>query len=124
MLREYFKRIIMNQVIAFALRQLKKFTGQTDWEKIKADWEPRIRDIVPLDFFDDQVVEWANALIDMFASVLSATDTLAKVITLLTESKFNEAWQVIRDLILEQFKPETPVQQYVYDCVDDCKSIV
>lgn len=123
MLRDWFRGIVIKQVILFVMRQLEKFTENINWDQVKADLEPRIRDLIPGTIADDLVVGWANALIDMVATVLTAKDEIQEILTLLSKGDYNAAWQKLRELILGRFQPTTVAQQFVYDCVDDCKSL-
>lgn len=75
--------ILAPQVFFFALRQLGKHGPSTDWQKVKADWDPRIRQIMPGDEYDDEACQVAHGLLDAIACAANhATDieALAKLV--------------------------------------------
>lgn len=73
-------KIVVNLVIAFIVRQVVKFGTSTDWSKVKADFDVRLRQLVPGTWFDDEAVCVANAVIDGAAAALSSPAELELVI--------------------------------------------
>lgn len=110
----------VSMAISFVLRQLAKWQKEIDWAKVKADIAARIAALVPGEWMDQEIIDMAHAAIDAAASVLSASEELEKIIKLVVESKFEEAWQVLKDLILSQFVPSTPAEEKVMCVLKDC----
>lgn len=117
------RKWIFSMAVSFVMRQLAKWQNGIDWTKVKADVEARIRALVPGDWFDDEAVSLVMVFIDALQSIMSATAALEAIVRLLADGKTQEAWQALRDLILEQWKPTTPEEQFVYHCVKDCETI-
>ncbi len=99
---------ILNLVIAFAIRQLAKFSKSIDWGKVKTDLAIRIADLVPGTFFDAEAIAGANMLLDGLAATLSATADIEAILKLLATDKFAEAMQALKDLLLKIWVPQIP----------------
>jgi hypothetical protein len=66
-------------IVSFALRQIAKFAEKTDWNKVKTDIDPRIRDLVPGTMLDDAAVDLFNNAVDCFALALKDADDLKQI---------------------------------------------
>ena len=110
----------VSMAISFALRQLAKWQKAIDWAKVKEDLAVRIAALVPGEWMDQEVIDMAHAAIDAVAAVMASSEELEKIIKLVLESKFEEAWQVLKDLILGNFVPSTPAQEKVMCVLKDC----
>lgn len=95
---------LIQAAIAFALRQLAKWQGAIDWDKVKADLAVRLRDLVPGKMFDEMAIKLLNSVVDLLASVLSDQAEISKVVQLLVAGKVAEAMEVIKQLIISKFK--------------------
>jgi len=82
---------LATMAITFAVRQLAKFGEQTDWDKVKADADTRIRDLVPGTFFDEFAVAFLNKVLDLGAEMLREPDQMQQLMTLIAEGKFQDA---------------------------------
>src|SRR5690606_25822605 len=67
-----FERIVWNLVASLILRQIEKFRTATQWDKVKADAEARIRKLVPGTWFDDEAAEAVRYIIDTVATALAS----------------------------------------------------
>lgn len=110
-------------VITFVMRQLSKWQTGIDWAKVRADLEERVRALVPGEVFDQAAVDLVMGILDAVQSVLSASKELERIVKLAVDGKYQEAWVILRQLILDQMKPATPVEAMVYKCVEDCDKI-
>lgn len=102
-----FDKILIGMVINFVLRQLDKFTHAIDWAKVKADLEPRIRDLVPGRFFDDEAVAACNRVIDLVAAALASQADIDAILHLLAAQDWAGAFAKLRDLVLHVWSPST-----------------
>jgi hypothetical protein len=107
--------------ISFMLRQLAKWQKSIDWAKVKADLAARIAALVPGEFLDEEVVQIVMGMVDAAAAVLASSEELEKIIKLVLDQKFQEAWAMLRDLILGQWVPSSPAQEKALACIKDCE---
>lgn len=103
-------KVIINYAIMFCLRQLAKFGAQTDWKKVEADFDPRIRDVVPGTWLDDAAVGGANACIEAFGVMCQDTSDLAELTKEAMAGDFTTAFATVRKIVLRGFNPTTPAQ--------------
>lgn len=113
------ERWAISLAISFVMRQLAKFLESINWETVKVDLEKRIRDLVPGTWFDSEAVAAAMALVDAVAAVMSAQSEIEQILKHLADQKWQEAWEVLRDLILKQWQPQTSAEQKVMKFVSD-----
>ena len=116
-----FRNIIIRFAIGFLMRQLERWREAIDWAIIRTDLEARIRDLVP-GWIADEAVRWAMVFVDVAEAVLQAQADIQEILNLLAQSKFDEAWSKLRDLILDNFNPTTPDQALVVELVRDCET--
>ena len=107
------ERWAISLVIGFILRQLAKFQLSIDWSKVKADAEARIRDLVPGEWFDSEIVAVCMAVIDACAAVLASTVDIEKILKHIGNQEWQQAWEVLRDLIMRQWQPVTVPEKKV-----------
>jgi len=93
------KKVIVDLTVTFIIRQLAKYASAVDFGKIKADVEPRIRDLVPGEWMDDAVVDLMKVTVDALAEFVK--EHLEEILTLLKEGKYSEAL----DKLLEALVP-------------------
>jgi hypothetical protein len=93
------KKVIVDLTVTFVIRQVAKYASAVDFEKIKADVEPRIRDLVPGEWMDDAVVDLMKVTVDALAEFVK--EHLEEILTLLKEGKYSEAL----DKLLEALVP-------------------
>jgi len=117
------KNWVIQMAISFVMRQLAKWQMNIDWAKVKADVAARVADIVPGTWFDAEAIAMAHAVIDAAAAALAATSDLEQIAKLVLDGKLNEAWQLLRKLILGNWAPATVAEQKVYACVEGCESL-
>ncbi len=117
------QRWMIQMVIGFAMRQLAKWQSRIDWAKVKADLAERVAALVPGEWLDAEAVSVCNAVIDAVAAALSSTEDLEKLVKLVVEQKFEEAWKVLRDLILSVWSPSSAAEKKVFECVKDCENL-
>lgn len=109
------QRLVVSMVISFILRQVAKFKSDTDWRKIKADLDKRVRDLIPGTWFDDEAVLVCRTLVDMAQVVLSSEQELQRVLELVADSKWDAAFALLKQLILGQIKVMSPVSVLLQD---------
>jgi len=117
------RRWIVSLVIGFIVRQIGQWRDGIDWAKVREDAEARIRALIPGEWFDDTAVSIVMTLIDAAEAVLSASKELEVIIALAADGKYQEAWDKLRQLILDNWKPEGEHELMVYECVKDCEKI-
>lgn len=113
------ERWAISMAISFIMRQLSKFLESINWETVKADLAARVRDLVPGSWFDSEAVAVAMAMVDAVAAILSASSELESVLKLLADQKWQDAWQVLRDLIMKQWQPQSAAEKKVLKFVED-----
>lgn len=109
---------IMGMVVSFVMRQLAKWGKSIDWAMVKADVDARVRALVPGEWLDDEAVQMAHALVDALAGVLGANAILEKIVMLLLDKKFQDAWSELRDLIMKYWKPTTEAEKKLMSYVE------
>jgi hypothetical protein len=114
---------ITGLVISFVMRQIAKWQTGLDWAKVRADLEERVRALVPGEMFDQAAVDLVMGILDAVQSVLAASKDLERIVRLAVDGKYQEAWVILRQLILDQMKPVTAIEVAVYKCVEDCDKI-
>jgi len=117
------KSWVIQMAISFVMRQLGKWQTGVDWAKVKADLTERIKALIPGEWFDSEVVAVCMAVVDAVAAALQATDALEKIVKLVVDGKIEEAWVLLRKLILGNWAPVSLAEQKVYASVDGCESI-
>ncbi len=115
------KNWIISMGISFIMRQLAKWQMQIDWAKVKSDLQARIAALIPGEWLDAEAVELVGVLVDAAAAVLAASEDLEKIVKLLADQKFQEAWEALRALILGQWVPSSPSQEKVKKCIEACE---
>jgi len=117
------KTWLLQVVIKFALKQVAKWQNSIDWAKVKGNVEKFVREEMPGEILDDEAVELCFSVLDAVAAALSASEDLEKIVKLCVDGKLEEAWQVLRELILKSWAPISGPEQKVYACVKDCESL-
>ena len=115
------KNWVISMVISFIMRQLAKWQLQIDWAKVKADLQARVAALIRGEWLDAEAVELVGAMVDAASSVLAASEELEKIVKLLADQKFQEAWEALRALILGQWVPSSPVQEKAKKCIEACE---
>ena len=100
-----FQRVIVNLVISFVLRQIAKFRTEFDWAKARADVITRVKDLLPGTWLDAEGEAVVNALFDGLQLVLGASDEIEKILRLLADSKWEEALDYVKQLLLGAWDP-------------------
>ncbi len=98
---------IVQAAIQFLVRQFAKFSATIDWDKVKADFGPRIAAIVPGAWFDLEAVAVFEALVDAAAAVLSNTADIKRLLELCATEQWDAAFEALKDLILSGWTPTT-----------------
>jgi len=114
---------ILSLAVSFFMRQLARWQDEIDWALVKEDLDTRIRALVPGEWFDQTAVDVIHTLVDVAASVLSATETLRAVIDLLANKDFQGAWTTLRQLILDSWQPAGESEQVMYAYVAELETI-
>lgn len=82
---------LATMAITFVIRQINKFGEATDWTKVKADADARIRDLVPGTFFDEFAVAFLNKVIDLAAEMTKDEEAMKQLAMLIAEGKLQDA---------------------------------
>ncbi len=98
---------IAQAALSFAIRQLAKYGETTDWNTVRKDFDTRVRDLVPGDWFDDQASEVASEIISAVERALKNTKTLKIIGDLAIAGKTSDAIARLRDYLLKAWKPDT-----------------
>lgn len=97
---------LISLVIGFVLRQVAKFKDQTDWVKVKADMDVRVRLLMPGTWFDDDAQGLADFVLAGCIQVLGDSKTLEMLLKLLATENYNGAYATLKDLLLKVWDPE------------------
>ncbi len=87
-------------VISFVLRQVAKFKKDTDWAKVKADLETRVKDLVPGTWFDAEASALVDLLMDKLVAILSATNILEGILEKVAAEDWTGAVEMLKELLL------------------------
>lgn len=97
---------IVNMVVAFVLRQVSKYAGSTDWEKVKADALARVAKVVPAALMPT-VTDVVDAVVDVVAAALADTEDLNKVVALVIAGDMAGAVTALVELIVNVVHPHS-----------------
>jgi hypothetical protein len=89
--------------VNFAIRQTEKFGQSLDMVKLRADFETRVRDLVPGAIWDDAAVALADKIFNVFAELFTS-EILASVVEDLLDKKYAESFAHFERYVLEQLK--------------------
>lgn len=117
------KNWIVQLAISFVMRQLGKWQSKIDWAKVKADVASRVADLIPGTWFDNEAVAMALAVVDAAAAALSASEDLEKIVKMILDGKYDEAWKLLRQLILGNWVPVSGAEQKVFAAVSENDSL-
>jgi hypothetical protein len=92
---------LVSMIISFVLRQLAKFKEHTDWAKVRADLETRVKDLVPGTWFDSDAAALADVVLEKLQTVLGATDVLQQVLEKVAAEDWAGALTLLKDLVLK-----------------------
>jgi hypothetical protein len=104
---------ILTMVISFVIKQVSHFGGATDWVKVKADFDARIKSIVHLGFFSDELSNLANLMIDGVAAALQDTADMSTIVGLAAAQNWSGALAALKSMVLAQWQPTSPEGQAV-----------
>lgn len=104
----YIAQIIVSYAVTFILRQLEKFNESTDWAKVKADVEPRVRSLVPGSWFDDEAVAAVSAVVDAVAVAAKNTVGVEEVLSLVAKADWRGAERALRNLMMTAVVADKP----------------
>lgn len=90
---------LVNTVFVYVARAIKKWGESIDWALVKADVAERVRALVPGDWFDDTLVEFADAVVDKVASLLSAPDKFGEIVALILKGDVAAAIEKLKELV-------------------------
>lgn len=105
-------------VIAYGIGLLMKRLSR--WEKsinrtlVKKELAPTIRQAVPGDMFDDEIVIAFERLVDGFFDAVGETGTLEEVLLCLTRKQWNAAAEGIKAVTLKAWKPVSDTDKKLY----------
>jgi hypothetical protein len=117
------RRFLIGLVVRFLSGQFGQWRDSLDWTKIRGDVEDLIRDFIRNDFLANEAVRWSMALIDVAESILQAQKEIEEIIGLIADSKFDEAWTKLRELILSRFTPTKPEHEQIVKLCKDCDTL-
>lgn len=95
------ERWIVSIVISFVLRQVAKFKDQTDWAKVRADLETRVKDLVPGTWFDAEAVLVVDLVLEKIQVALGATDVLRDILEKVAAEDWQGALLLLKELLLK-----------------------
>lgn len=99
---------IVEMVVNFLLRQVKKWGEQLDWAKVKADAEARIRAVLP-DWVEGAAVDVALGALEVCKYVLGDAADLKRIVDLLQAGDVAGAFGALVALIEEALRKPAPV---------------
>lgn len=114
---------VISMAITFMMRQLAKWQKGIDWPKVKADLAERVRALIPGEWLDAEAVSLMETLVDAAAAVLAANEVLEQIINLVVAGKYQDAWAILRDLLLKHLRPIAGSQKLV-SCIESCETLV
>jgi hypothetical protein len=111
----------ISMAITFMMRQLSKWQGSIDWAKVKADLAERVKAVVPGEWLDAEAVAIMSMLVDAVAAVLAANSVLEQIIKMIVDGKYQDAWAMLRELLLKHIKPVTAADKKLVACIEGCE---
>ena len=89
--------------VSFAVRQSQKFGKSLDMVKLRADFETRVRDLVPGSIWDDAAVALTDKVFAIFADLFTS-DVLEETSQDLVAGKFAEALAHVEAYVLAKIQ--------------------
>lgn len=92
---------IVSIVISFVLRQVAKFKESTDWVKVRADLETRVKDLVPGSWFDSEAVLIVDLILCKIEEALGAADVLQDLLEKVAAQDWAGAALLLKEILLK-----------------------
>lgn len=89
-------------LIPFIIKQIDKFGHETDWAKIKADANLKIKEIVPGEMFDNVVCELVDKVVDSTAAFLQDEVEMKKIVGMCQNKQFLPAIEELFSYLFAQ----------------------
>lgn len=96
---------IVGIAISFVLKEALAQNDNLDAGALKAKFEPKVRDLVPGEAFDDTCVAAVNTVIDLTVAALKDDALITKVVGLVQEGKHDAAGQELKLVVKKSWKP-------------------
>lgn len=96
--------LIVNQVFAFAVRQLAKFGEGLDWEKVKKDFGERLAKLTAWSWDDELIQKFVGKLIDELKELLDDAAKFKEVLALALAGNYPAAIEKIKEIVLENLQ--------------------
>jgi len=98
---------IVNLVVGFVIRQIKKYGESLNWAKVKADVEAQLKTLLP-DWLEGAVIELALKALDILSGVITS-EALKSIAEKLVSGDVAGALAELKDLIISLIAPTYPV---------------
>lgn len=89
--------------VNFAVRQVVKFGEKLDMVKLRADFETRVKDLIPGSAWDAAAVELADKVFNIFGNLFTS-EVLAQTTQDLVDGKFAEALAHVEAYVLAEIQ--------------------
>lgn len=113
------EKILLKFAVTFCLRQVDKFGTGTDFERVKADFDVRVRALVPGEWLDDAAVGLVNDTIDLFASLCRDAAHLKQLAEAALSGDWGTTWSTFKAMVEKFFEPKTEKQVHLKSAIAD-----
>lgn len=94
-----FEKLAMSMAISFVLKQLDRFKGAVDWDKVQKDLDDRVRAMIPGTWFDDDAVAFVNSILAGVRHVLGDSGNVQMILKDLAAQDWSGAANQLRALV-------------------------
>jgi hypothetical protein len=109
----FVKSWLVKNGVLFAVRRAVKFGKDTDWSKVKADFQDKAALWAPKDWFDDEARAFAGLVIDVCQAALSNAEDLQAVLDAVAQGDLKAGEAALVKLALDAYKAATEVEHHV-----------
>jgi len=97
------KKMIVQWIVTFVLRQLGKYMDSTDFSLVRKDLEARLRDFIPREAFDNFSVDLMNRVLDFIIYVITS-DLQDDIVHAVSTGEIKVAFDIIMRELRKKFK--------------------
>lgn len=112
-------QVIFKIVISFFMRQLQRFKENLDWNQLEKDIDKKIADLLPGTWLDAEAIQLANNCLNAVRVGLGEQERIKNMIELLTENKWDEAFNLLKDYVIVYWNTTTVAEQKTKDMMFD-----
>ncbi len=92
------EKMVMSLVVPFVFRQLDKYKGAIDWQKVQDDLNKKIHEILPYPLLDSTADELVSVAIKAIKAALAQDDAFKSIIQALIEKNWSLAFDALKSI--------------------------